>query len=78
MTTSIWKRRVDIWDTALKSQAALVELRDQGYIDAATCADECVKLHDWAVKETEDKEFEEKIDTALSRLTVRIVHNNDA
>ena len=56
MTTSIWKRRVDVWDTALKSQNALVELRDQGYIDTGTCADECVKLYDWAVKETEDKE----------------------
>ena len=56
MTTSIWKRRVDIWDAALKSQAALVELRDQGYISTATCADECVNLYNWAVKETEDKE----------------------
>ena len=53
---SIWKRRVDIWNTVLKSQATLVELRDQGYISTATCADECAKLHDWAVKETEDKE----------------------
>jgi hypothetical protein len=53
---SIWKRRVDVWDTALKSQNALVELRDQGHIDAATCADECVNLYNWAVKETEDKE----------------------
>jgi hypothetical protein len=60
VTTSIWKRRVDVWDTALKSQAALVELRDQGYIDAATCAEECVKLHDWAVKETEDKENDDE------------------
>jgi len=56
MTTSIWKRRVDVWHAALEAQAAVVELRDQGYIDAATCAEECVRLHDWAVKETEDKE----------------------
>jgi hypothetical protein len=53
MTASIWKRRVDIWDTALKSQAALVELRDQGYIDSATCADECTKLYHWAMQETD-------------------------
>ena len=52
MTTSIWKRRVDVWDTVLKSQAALVELRDQGYIDTATCADECTKMYHWAMQET--------------------------
>ena len=52
MTTSIWKRRVDVWDAALKSQNALVELRDQGYIDSATCADECTKLYHWAMQET--------------------------
>ena len=52
MTTSIWKRKIDVWDTVLKSQAALVELRDQGYIDTATCADECTKLYHWAMQET--------------------------
>ena len=60
MTASIWKRRVDVWDTALKSQAAVVELRDQGYIDSATCADECLKLYNMALKETEDKENDDE------------------
>ncbi len=60
MTASIWKRRVDVWDTALKSQNALVELRDQGYIDSATCADECLNLYNMAVKETEDKENDDE------------------
>jgi hypothetical protein len=52
MTTSIWKRKVDVWDTVLKSQAALVELRDQGYIDTGTCADECTKMYHWGMQET--------------------------
>jgi len=58
VTTSIWKRRVDVWDTALKSQAALVELRDQGYIDTATCADECVKLYEEAMEKTKENDDE--------------------
>lgn len=56
MTTNIWKQRCEIWEEAVRAQAVLIELRDTGYIDTATCAEECVKLHDWAVKETEDKE----------------------
>ena len=60
MTTSIWKRKIDVWDTVLKSQAALVELRDQGYIDTCTCADECTKLYHWAMQETEDKENDDE------------------
>jgi hypothetical protein len=34
-------------------------------------------ISDSAVRDMFDEMFEEKIDTALSRLTVRIVHNND-
>jgi len=56
MTASIWKRRVDVWEEAVKAQAVLIELRDTGYIDCGTCADECVKLYKLALKETEDKE----------------------
>lgn len=59
-TANKWQHRIDTWEEAVRAQAALVELRDQGYIDAATCADECVKLHDWAVKETEDKENDDE------------------
>jgi hypothetical protein len=56
MTTSIWKRRVDVWEEAVRAQAVLIELRDTGYLDTATCADECVELYKLALKETEDKE----------------------
>jgi hypothetical protein len=56
MTVSIWKQRCEIWDEALKAQNTLVELRDAGYIDAGTCADECLKLYDEAVEKTTDKE----------------------
>jgi hypothetical protein len=34
-------------------------------------------ISDSAVRDMFDEMFEEKLDTALSRLTVRIVHNND-
>jgi hypothetical protein len=60
MTASIWQHKLDIWDAALKSQAAVVELRDQGYIDAATCADECLKLYSMALKETEGEENDDE------------------
>ena len=56
MTASIWKRRVDVWEEAVRAQAVLIELRDTGYLDTATCADECVGLYKWALKETGDKE----------------------
>ena len=48
--------RVDTWNEAVRAQAVLIELRDVGHIDSATCAAECTKLYHWAMKETEGKE----------------------
>ena len=47
-----WQHRIDTWEEAVRAQAALIELRDQGYIDSATCADECTKMYHWAMQET--------------------------
>jgi hypothetical protein len=55
-----WQHRVDTWSEAVRAQAVLVELRDVGHIDSATCADECTKLYHWAMKETEDKENDDE------------------
>lgn len=47
-----WQHKVDTWTECVKAQTVLMELRDAGHIDNATCADECTKLYHWAMQET--------------------------
>lgn len=54
--TNTQQHKVDTWTECVRAQTVLMELRDTGHIDNATCADECTKLYHWALEETEGKE----------------------
>ncbi len=51
--TNTQQHKVDTWTECVRAQAVLIELRDVGHIDSATCADECTKLYHWAMQETD-------------------------
>ena len=54
------QHKVDTWTECVRAQAVVIELRDTGHIDSTTCAEECVKLYHWAMKEIEGKENDDE------------------